>query len=65
MTDTPTPTCAACRFSHDNAGRHRLTGLCCRRYPPPYNAGDVDLHPPVSADGWCGEWQAKPPPDGA
>lgn len=52
--------CRDCRYSH-LAGLVIKT-LVCRRYPPAARAqmwagSGASVYPPVSGDGWCGEYK--------
>lgn len=64
--------CKTCRF----AGKYERRGVVrdlrapaaevvCRRYPPTGVATGNHVaftQPVMSAEGWCGEWRAAPPP---
>lgn len=53
MPDTPTPTCANCRFSRTDTSNL----LSCRRFPP---STSQDWWPAVPAEAWCGEHSPLP-----
>ena len=53
--------CSNCKYGSKNT--REIGALECHLSPPSISistpAGVMVIHPPVSADGWCGSWEAQ------
>lgn len=61
------PDCLDCRFFRPDDPKDEYLGTCRRRSPVVVIKHGCEepmqnLWPPVSADSWCGEFEAKEPP---